>query len=1751
MSSTTTAKQRAAFHASNTASTSNDGVFQGLFAARRRRARSILSAPSAAAAGVDDRRREIEDERRSSISHPSAASSSSSSNNSSRGGEDHRHSQQPTNNEATSLGDKCGMAEGREEDARPTTTTTRRALDKYLGMHQSQQQQQRTHNDKQVQQQLLNASNNNNSNNNNGSGKSSSTKKMLLLQKTTTKKTVDSFTTTTATPLSRTGSSSASKSKSSSDDDDDDGIIHDEKMMAKDVVIGVLRRPPPPSSTATTNNDIPAVARSSSSSSSPMLLPPPPPIVAKKLSCNNNENNDGSSSSSMGGVVAKPMAAMGLKARMEALLISSSSSIITSSSSTSTSYNNASSYAISDAISDDTLLFTEKEMREGEEEKCIGGIGGGGLIRIMDNYKEEVVVVPLTTTTTVEMTSNVIGLKERMEALLISTATTEATTTIEATAETNVTRNGMTTNDIMAPRLTNDNSSSCRDMKGGDVLEEVRYDDNDDEEQQQRQQQSNVVDDDVKFRAFINGLCREVSGDHTELWSSFQSLCGREVQVPLCTNNDDNASNNGVNDESTMTNNTTKKKSKRIKMDNQTQETLTIIHRNLMSNERIKGRFMTSNCQLVNDKRYYKEIGRSSRKQRPNEELSSSSSTTTMRKDETTATSIVVVTSSTKGKLGRSEIISSPLPTPTNVGGGSNSPTNISPFGTVKLRHVNRDSPRKKSRTSSTSLSLSPLMISTDTTDPTKEGGVGVVVVPSWSNVHYLRTTPKSTPTTSPINTTTASSNHVLSRTATIATNNGHATTLASSSSSVSNASLFNVGDIINLDTLLNENKTDVSSNSVKDDDYGDDEVMIFPLESSKNSISEEEEIIDNTFVIVRRLVLFTVNTSAAVTTTTINVGSKRIARVTWSCLRSEIRSLTLNVEATGVDVSHVHGQTSLLFNSANVCLDFAQAFYNCRGGTTAITTTTANFTSPITTSLVATKEKGYGGADDKKKSIHETEMRTVNVVSNDLAEDEKRLLDRYRQFSQSDRTKLRLTCLSPQGGMQVMEVALSPPTTTSIITNSSIVDADNNTTSTAVKNVVGEIHQPTLSYEDEITASKYRKMLSMGILPDAVRHKMTSDDIAPIIMATVLDEITNANNVNDDKHLTDDEETIAAKYRSMMKMGVPIDGVRHKMAIEGVSSNIVKSVCDDITPLPRAAGGATQLTSDEEIIASKYRKMLKVGIPLDDVKHKMGLDGIDLKIVSVIAGDATQLSDSRVDESDTAPDLPTKNTNALCPTLSKDEEAIATKYRNMLKVCIPKDAIRHKMKQEGVIDKIMDAVIGKEVDISGSSSSSIGLLDQQSLVQATNNKKTKTIAFHWTTSNLAPELLEKSIFGRTELKKKRKLISTNPEELDIKKLEEVFQKKHNNATTKKMTVGQEDTNDMAKLLDLTRANNVAISLKAFNDFTFRSLAETINDIDPDYKIDSERVQFIPNLLPSANEIQSIKKYSGDDDRLITAELFFRHLVPIKRIEDKVKVMRAMSTFDENVKEARAGFTALQVVCGQIMDSEKLIQVLEMVLNIGNLMNAGTLDGGVEAFKFESLPKLSQTKSADGKTTILDYIVESFIEKGDRETLLLMSEFPTIQDSCRLSIGDLMNNLTLLRNDYKLCKSELTSMKRDQSSKRLTRSMSKKIEDEISINDHPRGALFAEIKSRSSKYEDDDPRNALFAAIKNKQIPQSADIDEESPTYTPGVHRLQIFLNESKSTLALAEKDQDAAIRACKVCTVLSVVVSPPVFYTH
>jgi uncharacterized protein (UPF0335 family) len=145
-----------------------------------------------------------------------------------------------------------------------------------------------------------------------------------------------------------------------------------------------------------------------------------------------------------------------------------------------------------------------------------------------------------------------------------------------------------------------------------------------------------------------------------------------------------------------------------------------------------------------------------------------------------------------------------------------------------------------------------------------------------------------------------------------------------------------------------------------------------------------------------------------------------------------------------------------------------------------------------------------------------------------------------------------------------------------------------------------------------------------------------------------------------------------------MMKMGVPIEDLQHKMTMEGVDTKVINALLGVSKKQP-AKVREIKLSSEEEVIAEKYCKMLKMGVPLDGVKQNMDLEDADFKIVSVLVLESSQ-SSAIGDVESVSANPPKKSTKGAGPTLSKEEEAIATTYRNMLKVCIPKEVVRHKI---------------------------------------------------------------------------------------------------------------------------------------------------------------------------------------------------------------------------------------------------------------------------------------------------------------------------------------------------------------------------------------------------------------------------------------------------------------------------------------
>ena len=93
---------------------------------------------------------------------------------------------------------------------------------------------------------------------------------------------------------------------------------------------------------------------------------------------------------------------------------------------------------------------------------------------------------------------------------------------------------------------------------------------------------------------------------------------------------------------------------------------------------------------------------------------------------------------------------------------------------------------------------------------------------------------------------------------------------------------------------------------------------------------------------------------------------------------------------------------------------------------------------------------------------------------------------------------------------------------------------------------------------------------------------------------------------------------------------------------------------------------------------------------------------------------------------------------------------------------------------------------------------------------------------------------------------------------------------------------------------------------------------------------------------------------------------------------------------------------SLKAACEAVQGSAELQALMQIVLHIGNALNAGTARGNAAGFRPSALLKLADHKAADKKTTLLHYtveVVQTNAPKVRRVTALL----PTLAQASRAS----------------------------------------------------------------------------------------------------------------------------------------------------
>ncbi|CAH9063301.1 unnamed protein product [Cuscuta epithymum] len=177
------------------------------------------------------------------------------------------------------------------------------------------------------------------------------------------------------------------------------------------------------------------------------------------------------------------------------------------------------------------------------------------------------------------------------------------------------------------------------------------------------------------------------------------------------------------------------------------------------------------------------------------------------------------------------------------------------------------------------------------------------------------------------------------------------------------------------------------------------------------------------------------------------------------------------------------------------------------------------------------------------------------------------------------------------------------------------------------------------------------------------------------------------------------------------------------------------------------------------------------------------------------------------------------------------------------------------------------------------------------------------------------------------------------------------------------------------QIIDHKKAQNLSILLKALNVTT----EEVCDALKEGNELPAELLQTLLKMAPTADEELKLRLYNGDPLQLGFAERFLKVLVDIPFAYKRLETLHFMCTLPEDASMVKESFATLEAACTKLRKSRLFLKLLEAVLKTGNRMNSGTYRGGAQAFKLDTLLKLSDVKGKDGKTTLLHFVVREII----------------------------------------------------------------------------------------------------------------------------------------------------------------------------
>ncbi|XP_033993192.1 LOW QUALITY PROTEIN: protein diaphanous homolog 2 [Trematomus bernacchii] len=215
------------------------------------------------------------------------------------------------------------------------------------------------------------------------------------------------------------------------------------------------------------------------------------------------------------------------------------------------------------------------------------------------------------------------------------------------------------------------------------------------------------------------------------------------------------------------------------------------------------------------------------------------------------------------------------------------------------------------------------------------------------------------------------------------------------------------------------------------------------------------------------------------------------------------------------------------------------------------------------------------------------------------------------------------------------------------------------------------------------------------------------------------------------------------------------------------------------------------------------------------------------------------------------------------------------------------------------------------------------------------------------------------------------------------------------------------------RILDAKTAQNLSIFLGSFR-LPYEEIRDIVLEVDEE-RLSESLIQNLIKNLPEQKELNALAELKGEYEELVESEQFGIVMSSVKLLRPRLNGIIFKLTFEEQVNNIRPDIMNVTFACEEVKKSEGLSKLLELVLLVGNYMNAGSRNAQTFGFNVNFLCKLRDTKSISQNTTLLHFLVEK-CEEAHQEILRFPDELEHVESASKVSAEILKSSLTTMES---------------------------------------------------------------------------------------------------------------------------------------